>query len=282
MMSRFQPFSPSELTAVNEQRAFLAESPRWHPNAECLAWIDMVSGTLHGGLRTDTIQGDGYLGGLAASAHGWVVATRQELVRIGEGAPAILCRFPEADRLNDLAVDPSGRLVTTVVTGDTSRLVSVDLVTGERRTLVTGLALGNGVGWTLDGTSILIADSGGQLLRAPYEAQAGTCGSPVVIAQWTHGECPDGIYVDGDDLVWVALWDGGRVEALRQDGVLQHSIEVRTLRPTSVTGTPSGALVVTTASVGLDTNADPLAGLVLRSSGHVLSYRPTPFVALPA
>jgi sugar lactone lactonase YvrE len=83
---------------------------------------------------------------------------------------------------------------------------------------------------------------------------------------------PDGLTVDGDGGLWLAIWDGGRIDHFDSDGTPLGSVSVGTPRPTSCTladmvdGT---YLVITTASTqspgGAMATSDPLAGAILRT-----------------
>ena len=83
---------------------------------------------------------------------------------------------------------------------------------------------------------------------------------------------PDGLTVDEQGGIWVALWGGAAVHQYRPDGSLQASVPLPVDRPTSCAfgGPDNATLFVTTARVGLDDVAlarQPDAGRVLAIEG---------------
>jgi len=79
---------------------------------------------------------------------------------------------------------------------------------------------------------------------------------------------PDGLTVDADGCVWVALWGGAAVRRYTPDGVLDREIALPVDQPTACCfgGDDLTDLYVTTARTGLDESAlaaRPLSGSVL-------------------
>jgi sugar lactone lactonase YvrE len=99
---------------------------------------------------------------------------------------------------------------------------------------------------------------------------------------------PDGLTVDADGCVWVAVWGGGVLRRFAPDGTQDSVIAVPVSQPTSCAfgGPGMTDLYVTTASVGLseaELSEQPLAGRLLRlHPGPVGLPSTTTYAAIPA
>ena len=88
---------------------------------------------------------------------------------------------------------------------------------------------------------------------------------------------PDGLTVDADGDVWVAIWGGGRIHRYSSAGELRQALAVPAMQTTSCAFAGPGLhrLYVTTATedwTDEERLADPKAGLVYRfetdATGH--------------
>jgi sugar lactone lactonase YvrE len=89
---------------------------------------------------------------------------------------------------------------------------------------------------------------------------------------------PDGMTVDAEEMLWVALGRAGAVHRYRADGTLDGVVEVPTSNPTSLTfgGDDGGDLYITTSWVDSERrNEEPLAGAIFRCRPGVTGA-PTP------
>lgn len=173
-------------------------------------------------------------------------------------------------RFNDGAVDPVGRAfggtMPYVQAPNMACLYRLD-APGKAVPVVTGLGLSNGLGWSSDGRWMYLVDSAvNRVIRFAYDVQSGNPSDPQIFLDVpsAHG-MPDGLFVDDDDCVWLALWDGGRCHRYTPDGRLDRVVSLPVSRPTSMCfhGSDLSTLVVTTARYGLsasDIEAQPLAG----------------------
>jgi len=147
--------------------------------------------------------------------------------------------------------------------------------------VIKNVTVSNGLGWSPDGSRMYYADS--PLRRVDvfdYDPATGEAFARRVFADLSGAEgVPDGLTVDADGCVWVAMWGGGALRRLTPDGQPDAVLPVPVSQPTSCAfGGPGFAdLYITSASVGL--TEDQLAAQPL--AGRLLHVRPGP-VGLPS
>jgi sugar lactone lactonase YvrE len=145
---------------------------------------------------------------------------------------------------------------------------------GSCTTVLAELTISNGIGWSPDGTTMYLNDSGtGRVEAFRFDGASGAISHRRVLVEIEEqGVAPDGLTVDEDGGIWVALWGGGRVNRYAPDGSPLASLHVPVERPTSCAfgGPDRATLFVTTARAGLDERAiarQPDAGRVFSISG---------------
>jgi sugar lactone lactonase YvrE len=140
--------------------------------------------------------------------------------------------------------------------------------------VLTGLTISNGIGWSPDQSTMYLADSGTGCVDAfDFDSVSGDISRRRTLVHIDQpGAVPDGLTVDADGAIWVALGGGGAVNRYGADGALLMTISLPVERPTSCAfGGPGRAtLFVTTAREGLDEAAQarqPDAGRVFAIAG---------------
>ena len=136
--------------------------------------------------------------------------------------------------------------------------------------MVPQVTVSNGIDWSGDGTLMYYADSPtGRIDVFAFDGTDGSLSDRRTFTEIDAGAAvPDGLCVDAEDHVWIALWDGWAVHRYRPDGVLDRVVELPVARPTSCAfgGDDLGELYITSASVRLsaaELEAQPWAGGVL-------------------
>ncbi len=250
----------------------LAEGPVWDPIRERLLWVDIRRGTvLVGELHDDgtisvddRVQTPGMVGAVAVSQAGdWILAgqrgilTRSTSGQLSDG-PTIL-GADSGRRLNDAKVDPAGRFVVGTLLLDESPNVTSQLIVvqpdGRLDPLDGDLTLSNGLAWSPDGSTMYSIDTVARVLYArDYDARTGTAGPRRVLIEFDEGVYPDGMCVDADGQLWVAIWGCGQVRRYTPEGVLTRTIEIPAPHTSCVAfaGADLATMVVTTATKDLD------------------------------
>jgi sugar lactone lactonase YvrE len=179
-------------------------------------------------------------------------------------------------RMNDGACDESGRFwAGTMAYDETPQagcLFRLEL-DGTCTTMLTNLTISNGIGWSPDGGTMYLNDSGAGSLEAfSFDARSGDIANRRTLVQLEPPAAPDGLTVDAEGGVWVAVWDGGCVRRYSPTGELLTEVSLPVERPTSCAfgGRDLTMLFVTTAREGLDDERlarQPHAGHVFAVDG---------------
>lgn len=258
-------------TVASTDRFGLGEGPVWDPVRRRVLWVDINAGRVHEGrLDSDQVVGttahalDRTVGAVACSDAGdlLVAGAHDLLVLTAAGdrlaGPAILPAGSRR-RLNDGKCDPAGRFLIGSLNlgddsddGDGSEL----LVRVERQGGVTvvddDLTLSNGLGWSADGTLLYSIDSvPGVVWVRGYDPATGTVGPR---REWLRlpDDTPDGMCVDAEDHLWIAIYGGGQIRRYTPDGRLVGIVEVPAPRTTcaAFVGPNRDRLLITTATDG--------------------------------
>jgi sugar lactone lactonase YvrE len=273
---------------VLDARATLAEGPLWDAARGVLWWVDILDGDVHafdpvaGTDRAIAVGSE--VGCVAPMADGRLVAgTTDRIVALDpdSGERETLVTFgPAAVRLrcNDGRCDPAGRFWVGRMAFDGAAghagLLRLD-PDGRLSTVLTGLAIPNGLGWSSDGRTLAFIDSARrEVSRYPYDPASGALGTGGTLLSFESLDLPpeavpDGMAVDVDDGLWVAVWGGGCVLHVSPDGAVLDRLLLPVSRPSSCAfGGPDLAdLYVTTAREGLDPEREarePQAGGLFR------------------
>jgi sugar lactone lactonase YvrE len=278
------------VTVCTETPGLLSEGPRWIDDSEELMWVDVLASQLfrakidsRGLLKSPvTVQLDRHVGAAApvvgggyvvAAGTGFLFVDRQGAVR--ELAQAEAGRTDV--RMNDGACDPQGRFWAGTMAYDESPgagvLYRLEL-DGTCTTVLTGLTISNGIGWSPEGTVMYLADSGAATIDAfAFDPTTGDLRDRRTVMRIDEdGIAPDGLTVDDRGDIWVALWGGGVLRRYHPDGSLLATVAVPVDRPTSCAfgGPGRSTLFVTTAREGLDQASlqrQPDAGRLFRIDG---------------
>lgn len=269
--------------AVHEH-AELGEGPTWDPVTGRLIWVDILNSRVHtyepaSGRRTIRATEQHVGAAKPRAAGGFVVNLRDGIgLYAPDGAFSWLLRDPVTGRRgNDAAVAPDGALWAGTMRydeapggGSLTRLTP----DGTTTEVFADVAVSNGIAWSPDGTLMYYVDSPTRRVDVcRMDGQRPVSRDAFTVVEDSAG-FPDGLTVDADGGVWVALWDGGQVRRYTPDGALDRVLRLPVARPTACAfgGPDLRDLYVTTARVGQD-RPHPMAGsvLVVRGAGQGLA-----------
>ncbi len=254
-----------------DARAEVGEGPVWDDRRGCLWWVDIPPGLIH---ETDpetgrdrTISLGQPVGAVALHEDGdLIICARDGVVRLdpATGRRESLATLParRGIRMNDAKVGPDGRLwCETMESGGASGLGALHRLDPDGRltTVLDGLSIPNGIGWSSDGGTMYLAESStGRVDAFAYDLATGRLGMPETFCLLTPEEgTPDGLTVDAEGGVWVALWDGWAVRRYTPDArlVADHRLPVAQVTCPTFGGQDLRTLYITTAHEGFAAGA---------------------------
>lgn len=247
--------------------ATLGEGPAWDAERNELTWVDILGCQVHVNAADGTRLADHptgeHVGAALPTDDGWLLALRAGFALLGTDGTVteLLPVFPERPelRFNDAKCDPHGRAWAGTMRYDEKPDSGVlyRLDGGPRATpVLTGQGLCNGMGWSPDGGTFYYIDTLTRRVTAFERDQvSGDIGSPHTVVEIPEGGGgPDGMCVDDEGCLWVALFGGGAIHRYRPNGELVARVELPATQVTSCCFGGSGRdlLFATTAAVGLD------------------------------
>lgn len=266
-------FPATAVTSIDP--AVHGEGPTWATDRGELAWVDITRGQVRratvaaGGTLTEVgVHRGGDTVGVVVPAvdGGWLLGADGGFTHLSaDGAATVLVELategPAAGtRMNDGAVDPAGRFFAGTMAFDerpgAGSLYRVDL-DGSVHTVLRDLTISNGIAWTADGRTVYLADSGPATVRAyDYDVATGGLGASRVVVDLSDDDAgaPDGLTLDDEDHLWVAVWGGGQVRRYSPDGEQVAAVDVPAANTSSCAfaGPARDLLVISTSTQGLD------------------------------
>lgn len=253
--------------------AIIGEGAYWDWRTKELLMVDILSGRVikfspQGDLIKEYQLGNhvGAVIGIEDSDDYLLVEQRGLSVMKPTGAREQLLTLITDDvrRFNDAKADPTGRLWAGVMgyqenSGD-GALYSYQYG-GLMHQMIDDLSVANGLDWTSDGKTMYFIDSPTRKIGV-YDINLET--AEIQLRRYIDIPVPgnpDGMTLDADDNLWVALWGGNCVIQLSPEGKLLRKIDLPVTKVASCTfgGADLSTLFITTASWNID---EDLAGSV--------------------
>jgi len=273
---------------VSELRAEHAEGPAWDARLGELLWVDQFAGLVHRGsldsatgrlrvVRSYSIgSATGAVVPVAGADTGWLVAAGAGFAHLApDGTVAVLAE-PEHDvrdrnRMNDGKCDPLGRFYAGSMAWDKRPGAgSLYRFEAERRVvpMLRDVTISNGMAWSGAGDLMYYIDTPTQRVDV-FDVDPG--GEPVArrtaFTIAAGDGAPDGMCIDHEGCLWVALWGRGQVRRYTPDGVNVAIVEVAAPLASSCAfgGADGRVLFITTSQEGYterDSARHPEAGRV--------------------
>ncbi|MDX3611257.1 SMP-30/gluconolactonase/LRE family protein [Streptomyces europaeiscabiei] len=264
---------------VTDPIAYHAEGPVWSPVWGGLRWVDMLAGDVLS-LADDGTVTRHHVGDVAAAIRprrqgGAVIGVERGFAL--EDADGTLTHLPplwdedRGTRMNEGGCDPDGRFYCGSMAydkrtgaGSLYRLAPDGTVT----VVLTGVTVSNGLEWSPDGAHAYYNDTPTQRIAVfDYDPGSGLRGQRTFVTIPAEAGRPDGLTVDAQGGVWVALNNGGAVRRYSPAGALDEVIELPARKVTACTfgGPHLDELFITTSRENLEPAEDPLAGSLFRA-----------------
>jgi sugar lactone lactonase YvrE len=249
--------------------AILGEGPVWHHERKTLLWIDIEGHQLHetsaDGSGDRVILVGEQIGCIAPAGGSLVVAgLRSGFATIDlETGKRTAITDPEHhlsdNRFNDGKCDPAGRFwAGTMHTHEDPGCGSLYCLDVDLRASckIPGVSISNGLAWTADARTMYYVDSPTRRVVAyDYDRDTGNIAHARTVFEVPPDEgFPDGMAIDDEGLLWVALWDGRQVIRVDPDaGHVVDRVDVPASRPTSCAfgGDNYDTLFITSARIHL-------------------------------
>ena len=266
-------------------KATLGEGSLWDARHRQLYWVDIYENKVclfdperHSNLVFDV---GANVGTVVPTEQGpLLTALRHEIAGLDLDTGDVFsvatpCAPVRGVRFNDGKCDPEGRFwVGTMVEsgpqgGGSLYMLGHDLGVSEQ---LSGLTISNGLAWF--GRRFYHIDTPSREVRGfDYEPTSGRIANPTLVKSFaSEMGAPDGMCVDAEGMLWVALWGGHAVVRIHaQTGEVLAKVELPAANVTSCAfgGPDLDVLYVTSARIGVDPeqlDREPLSGSLFRAT----------------
>ena len=267
---------------VHSAAAALGEGCVWSPLEDLLVWVDITGQAVHrfdhaSGQPVSVWRYNESVGNAALRAGGGLALGLGNTVTLTDRVGAIesvieLPGEPETNRANDGAVDPAGRLFqgTMSNTEPGSPVAALHLVDadGIARRVLSDVMISNGIGWSPDRSTMYYIDTlTFRVDQFDYDPDTGEIEGrrPFVTFDGSSGG-PDGMTVDADGCLWVAMFGGFGVQRFSPEGEQLETVVTPGAPQTTCCcfgGPDLDTLYITTAAAsiaGVDTEGESNSG----------------------
>jgi len=271
-----------------DAKAELAEGPCWLADRGLLAWVDITPGLVHlfdpSTAADRTLEIGQPVGAVVPADDGRLALAVRDGFALLDPDDGTIDMLAEAERelpqnrMNDGKCDAAGRFWAGTMALDgrpgAAALYRLDPNRHVER-MVAGVGISNGLGWSPDNRLMYYIDTLlGRVDVFDFDLTSGAIENRRLFAEVQGGGAPDGMAVDADGGLWVAVWGGAKVLHFLPDATLAAEIALPVSQVTSCCfgGPELRDLYITTAWQGLTDDCrsrEPTAGGIFCSQPGV-------------
>jgi sugar lactone lactonase YvrE len=281
---------------LDDARATIGEGPVWDDRSQRLLWVDVAAGLVRWldpttGKSVNLEVGQP-VGAVALCADGGLVAALRDgfaLFAPGSTMSRLMPveRAMTGNRMNDGKCDSRGRFWAGTMAADhtpnAGTLYRLERANGDYAVsaIISGITVANGLDWSPDNKLMYYIDSPTQRIDVfDFDEESGSLGNRRIFAEIAPADgMPDGMTVDAEGHVWVALFRGAKVRRYGPYGAVDLEVKVPVTLVTSCAfgGPNTEDLYITTARHRLS----PAEAAEQTTAGGVFVCRPGPAGRLP-
>lgn len=250
-----------------DSKSVLAEGPGYHPDKNAILWVDIEAGIINELDFNTRINKQIILGGKVGFAvydadRSIVAGTLDGLVRVdSQNANITEIANPESDihdnRFNDGKAGPDGNIwAGTMSLHETAKAGSFYKLNArslEAEKQFGDVTISNGLAWDADAKTFYYIDTPTMSIDAfDFDLESGTITNRRTVVKIPEGlGYPDGMTIDDEGKLWVAMWAGwGVLRFNPKTGELEEkiSVPVECVSACCFAGPERDSLIITTSS----------------------------------
>lgn len=263
----------SEYKVIDSEKLIVGEGPIWDEKCGILYYIDFLGHKIksfdYEGCLIKTLDLDFDPGCVALTEDGYIVASSEHEIRLlNEYGSSYVINRPfdfKGARFNDGKVGPDGRLyIGSKGHSGGAAFYRMDH-DGCMELLFDGVTLSNGLDWSPDGRTMYYCDTASKLMEAfDFDPDTGAVNNRRTIFELPYqpGQF-DGLTVDDDGNIWVAVWLGSRILNINpacRKLIREYVFPVSRVSSCGFFGPRLDELAVTSACYQAEAGDEPLAG----------------------
>ncbi|MDF1796942.1 MAG: SMP-30/gluconolactonase/LRE family protein [Coxiellaceae bacterium] len=236
-----------QLQSLSPVTSLLGESPIWHSAQQCLFWVDIIKPSVH---RFDPVTQQhhewpmpeviGCIGYRDDNSLWAAMGDGISILHLPDMRVEVVAHVIDMNgscRMNDGKSDAKGRFWFGSISADLNQPLGeffcID-VDGTVTKQADGYFIPNGIGWSLDQQYMYHNDSYGRTIyRYRFDLEAGKISQREIFYEEESDSEPDGAAVDRQGNLWVAQWNGARLDCFSPAGEIIQTIKMPMQRPTS-------------------------------------------------